>query len=464
MAEAIAALTVEIDANTTKLVSGTQVALDSLDQFAVQTITVTDAQKVLADAGDKTSNTFSKLGAGVGQVDRTLGLMGVNVGRLGGALTELGTLAAMAGSKLGLIGLAVGTAVAATQVDWQKTFTAIDQFVADSTAKLLGWGDRAAEAAAAGADTLARASAVAGREITSMDQAVQILTQHVKESVEAQQKAAQATRDWISETSERLIAGARAQQDAIKELASDLLGSQAVDNAERYLAAVERVRAQGLEPVKAMWPEIAAAADKALTVLEQRGETTTARFRELAALAVQFSAAIDDAAPNIATGPGLVGAGTLPTPPGGIQGVGEAPNVPSWAERYAADVQVLDAEVRKYYELQGVVFEDAKKGVEQITEKFHGWHGAILQVSGGIQALVPQGFSLTQAYKDAGFFINDAASQIPMHMRGLRTDGVGRGVTVNVDASGSFYDNPASIQALADRVGNAVIGRFGRGV
>jgi hypothetical protein len=77
----------------------------------------------------------------------------------GGAVTVLGAA---------FIGWKIGRAIA-DMLD-------LDRAVGNATAKLLGMGDAAGQSAAAGAETLARASEAAGRAITNMHEAVQILT------------------------------------------------------------------------------------------------------------------------------------------------------------------------------------------------------------------------------------------------------------------------------------------------
>jgi hypothetical protein len=72
----------------------------------------------------------------------------------------------LAGSAL--IGWKVGRAI--------SELFGLDEIIGNATAKLLGMGDAAGEAAAAGADTLARASQAAGYAITNMNEAVKVLT------------------------------------------------------------------------------------------------------------------------------------------------------------------------------------------------------------------------------------------------------------------------------------------------
>jgi hypothetical protein len=116
------------------------------------------------------------------QVDKSLSAVGVNLGPLPGAITELGSAAGKTATEIGALGTA-GLVFASAMAGWNigtkiGEWTGWTQAIADNTAKLLGWGDVAAVEAAEGAHTLATASEIAGRQITSMDEAIRIITKN----------------------------------------------------------------------------------------------------------------------------------------------------------------------------------------------------------------------------------------------------------------------------------------------
>lgn len=131
-----------------------------------------------------------KLGRSFSVLSETMSLVGVSGGST--FVAELGNLTQMATGAAGAVGT-LGTALAGIGVvitgakigawlgEWAKTETVIPNF----TAKILGWGDAAAQAAGAGADVLARASATAGREITNMTEAMRINEEQAKKNQDA---------------------------------------------------------------------------------------------------------------------------------------------------------------------------------------------------------------------------------------------------------------------------------------
>jgi hypothetical protein len=92
-------------------------------------------------------------------------------------------------------------------------FFELDQHVEKAWGSLLGWGDAAEASAAAAADTLARASAYAGREITKMDEALQILAKHEADRLTALTRSravAESTKqfeDWRIEIEQLTASG-----------------------------------------------------------------------------------------------------------------------------------------------------------------------------------------------------------------------------------------------------------------
>ena len=121
------------------------------------------------------------LGSQLGQVDRVLATVGVSLGPIPGALSEISAIAGGAAGKLGLLGtaaLGVAGVIGGWKLGtWLGSLKDVDKTIGDLTAKLLGMGDVAGQEAAAGTETLARASANAGRTVTDLNEAIRINTE-----------------------------------------------------------------------------------------------------------------------------------------------------------------------------------------------------------------------------------------------------------------------------------------------
>ena len=118
------------------------------------------------------------LAAAAKQFDGVLAAMGINIGPVIRGIEEIGAASGKSIAELGKLqtaGLALGAGLAGWGIGRAISgFIDLDKKIGDATAKLLGWGDVAGQEAAAGAETLARASANAGRRITDMSEAVKI--------------------------------------------------------------------------------------------------------------------------------------------------------------------------------------------------------------------------------------------------------------------------------------------------
>ena len=166
--------------------------LDAMAATATQT-----AAPALEDFGSATAAAGLKgneFKTAFNQVDKTLASVGVSLGPLPGMLDELTSAAGKSVLELGLLGTA-GAVVAAAVAGW-KIGKQIDEWtgwstaIANNTAALMGWGNVAAETAIAKADTLGRASSLAGRDITDMAVAVRILQDAATASAAEQSKLA----------------------------------------------------------------------------------------------------------------------------------------------------------------------------------------------------------------------------------------------------------------------------------
>jgi hypothetical protein len=222
-----------------------------------------DAPKNLQDlaaAGNRVTNSLGQTAGALRQVDGALNLVGVHVGPLRQAVDDLDQsfeqAAAGSLSNFAKAGLVVGTLIASFKatravgeflgVDWDH----VDKQIGDVTAKLLGFGDAAAETAAAKADVLTRASKAMGFAINDVSTAMII-------NEDAAKKAIAANIEY-SNSIERMKAPAKAAADLAKwnaELAelksAGLLRSLTADInshafsvqtlAERYLVSTDAI-------------------------------------------------------------------------------------------------------------------------------------------------------------------------------------------------------------------------------
>lgn len=161
-----------IEATTTDIQQlGGSLAGTSVSADALETALVTAAD-VAQQAFQPVPGIFAQLRAGLNDVAEGAGL----------TFTGLGLITSA--------GLAIGVGYEA----WQITravmeFFQLDEAVSKAWVSLLGFGDAAAEAAAAKADVLAKASKTAGREITDMAEAMAINAKAVKDWDDALQRA-----------------------------------------------------------------------------------------------------------------------------------------------------------------------------------------------------------------------------------------------------------------------------------
>jgi hypothetical protein len=136
-------------------------------------------------------------------IDSTLASLGINVGTDVKALEEMREAATGgAGALTGFAtaGLAAGAAFAGWKIGrWISDLGDFDTKIGDATAKLLGFGDVAAQKAAAGAETLARASKLAGVPITDMHLAIELLSGAAESNAKAVDTSANRLLGWRQE-------------------------------------------------------------------------------------------------------------------------------------------------------------------------------------------------------------------------------------------------------------------------
>ena len=162
-------------------------------EFTADTTSFVQAVDKADAALGKFGKTTGTLKSQVSDFDQLLQkTTGVSIGPIAQAFDEVSGAAGKTTTQLGAVataGLVVGTAMAAW--DFGRVvagFFNLDEAIGNATATLLGFGDAAAEAAGAKADTLARASKIAGFEVSQLSTAAVIFAEN-------QQRLGRATLD-----------------------------------------------------------------------------------------------------------------------------------------------------------------------------------------------------------------------------------------------------------------------------
>jgi hypothetical protein len=131
-----------------------------------------------ADAAAAVTPKVNDLHAAFNAFDQVLASLGIHIAPEIKGIGELGSASGQTVSQLGLVataGLMVGAGIGGWKIGRAiSEFFDLDTTIGNATAKLLGWGDAAAEAAGSKADALARASARIGFEVLSLSTAMQI--------------------------------------------------------------------------------------------------------------------------------------------------------------------------------------------------------------------------------------------------------------------------------------------------
>ncbi len=215
-------------------------------------------QKMGSGAGDA-SNQVAGLGHSLGEVDRILAVFGVHITPEVRALKEFGESADKSAGQLGLITTGALT-VAAAVAGWKlgraiSEFFELDKAIGDATARLLGFGDVAAQVAGSGADALAKASRTVGYEVHNLSDALAINAANMVPWRSQTQQSAEAIARWREELAKVSSGGDMPQ--LTKDLASQ--NFELKDLAARYHVTVEALQFLQRETAKASDIEAAAA-------------------------------------------------------------------------------------------------------------------------------------------------------------------------------------------------------------
>lgn len=284
--------------------------------------------------------------------DSVLASVGINLGTEVRALGELSQASGKTASELGGLekaGLAAGAAFAGWNIGRMISgFFDLDQKIGNATAKLLGWGDAAGEAAANKMETLAKASAIAGEQITDLDKAIAILSKDAADHAAQVQQSQQDAAESIVAV-EKFRAEAAAMQ-AEREKKAAQAQAEAEEQAARMAEAVAHLTiAQG----------------DCTSVLEQFDQTLVENIRHYMELGIS----IQDMATLLGVSEDKVELVTLAVD---AQSDALKQNEATWEELRAAQQQACDemvAAAQAAAEAQKQAFEKAVEAIIQSQQR-----------------------------------------------------------------------------------------------
>ncbi len=190
-------LVVRVSANITALQQGMKDASGEVNK--------------LSEAATQATNPFTNLHAAAEKFDGVLAVAGIHIRTELHGLADLGDAAGKTTEQMGALG-AAGLAVGAGLGGWKigrmvADFFDLDEKIGNATAKLLGFGDVAAQTAGAKADAMALATQRAGHEVTIYTEAIRINADWVKKHTEEIEKAIKAGKEWADAMVELNAAG-----------------------------------------------------------------------------------------------------------------------------------------------------------------------------------------------------------------------------------------------------------------
>ena len=392
----------------------------------------------LDTAGGNAATSFGKLSRGLGSVDNLLGVVGVRgVTQYTAALRDMEGLAGSLGVRLGTLGTVAGVAAAGFGVfkltQWAREAFELDEAIGALAAEYMGWGNVLEVEAAEGVRELSRASVIAGRSITDMSEAARINAAEAKRMGEEHTKAAAAAVaafDAFKRAKADAAAGF-ARQDEFRE---GLIGTDAIAKAREYLVALQILREQGLQPLKSKHEEITTALQAAMTAMENLGQTGTLGYQRMAAEVARLQPLLENTA-NLSR---------LIFAPAAIEGQGvtaavQAAELATWIDRVQQEYRELDAEVDKYYRLQGIAFDDTVDGANAATAAITRLAAAMSRPTFGPTVAAGPGYTPTVTGRPTFGSLQPGP------------------VSITINNTNPFYDTPESINRLANRVGDAVL-------
>jgi hypothetical protein len=223
---------------------------------------------------DTVTPATKSLSAEVDGADKLMKQFGVSLGPLSGMLDQLAAATGISSDKLVLLGKAF-LVVEAAKAGWNvgrqiAELGGLDEKIAELTASLMGWGDVAAVEAASAADVLAKASRLAGYEITNLSTAVKINA-----------KAA-ADQRLETEAAGKELEKLGKEADKAAQFSAKLFSQDDIERAWQYVTALN-----GVENVSQLTTdkkkELKKAVDEAIDAYHALGEHAPKALRDISA-------------------------------------------------------------------------------------------------------------------------------------------------------------------------------------
>jgi len=212
------AITASFSADFTQFSGEVNKAEKELTEFEGTADKTGKALVKMGDSSSKAAAPVRSLQTSFGQFDSVLSAMGINVGPVVKGIDEIASASGKTAAQLGTLATA-GLAVGAAFAGWKlgrivADLAGTDEIIGNTVAKWLGWGDVAKETAGAVADAIAIARTRTTEDIQTIDQAIAVnnnwMKEHKKQSKEHAKEAkenAEAYKAWEAATAAITVAG-----------------------------------------------------------------------------------------------------------------------------------------------------------------------------------------------------------------------------------------------------------------
>jgi hypothetical protein len=396
----------KFEADFSQFGPATRGAATDLDKLEGSSLRVAREIRRMGDESDKAAPQVTSLHGSLRQFDGILASLGLHVGPEIRALGELGDISSATAAEIGGIttaGLAFGAAIGGWKIGRAiADMAGLDKAIGDTAAKLFGMGDAAQEGAGAKVDYLARASATAGHEITTMSEAI-FINEGALQKLRDASAAAAVEIDKLSAAEHARnaqnftnVANEIGNAAKLRQLEEDLAAAQTKRNKD-YLAAIDAKNAKAAE-VEAAARRMGEAGVKA----EEQAGAATAETNE--ALAKQKALVDEIAKANRAMG-------------GSFQITRE--NAGASAAGLGADSGLVEQLLKKGYSFQQALLYSKHPEYpppENIGPRVPGFYAGVQNFGGGMALVgergpelvnLPKGSSITPMGGGGGTVVNN---------------------------------------------------------
>lgn len=293
--------------------------------------------------------------------DGVLATLGIHIGPEVKGLEDLAGVSGKTASQLGLIAVA-GLAVGAATGGWKigraiADFFDLDHMIGNATARLLGWGDVAAEVAGNKADQLARASARVGFEVVSLTTALEINSSAQKDWHSNADISAAVVAKWHSEIAKVKSGG------ELDSLSADLKSQNFTlqDLARRYEISVDAIQ---------LFVRETKAADEADKVANDNIQARNRfKLQHLQEEITANKAARDKEAASLEQVTRLTDEYTEALAGGGSELNKQVAAIDRWAQDLMAKAQRAGTDTKEFYEALTALWNQKLKEASQATQK-----------------------------------------------------------------------------------------------